>query len=241
MIPPIITNILLVVSWVLFSFLFWRILRREGVDEDRIFDLTFSASLMTFIFSRIGFAVLYKELFVQKSPLLLAAIWVTPGLSWFFGLVGGVATLTFLSRQYKVRLGIIIDAVAQVLPVTILIGLFGKLPASLFEIGAIVCIGFVMHRLAIRSASQKLPYGIVGIWFFLLYAAAEFALEFGKNSHVYWWGGISANQWILIGIFAESVGVLYVRGGGREHVRHLRQKIYAAISKRYTRRDSKPS
>lgn len=240
MIPPVIANTLLVLSWLLFSFLFWRILRREGIDEDRIFDLTFYATLVTFIFSRIGFVVLYKELFVQKSPLLLAAIWVTPGLSWLFGLVGGVSALTFLSRQYKVRLGIILDAVAQALPVAILLGLLGTLPHSVYEIGVIMCIGIGVHRLAAYAASNMLAYGIVGIWFFLLYAVCEFVLEFWSTGHVYW-GRLTANQWILIGIFAESIGVLYVRGGGREHLRPIINKIYAAISKRHTHRDSKAS
>lgn len=240
MISPIIIPIGIVISWLFFSFHFWRLLRREGVDEDRIFDLTFYATLVTVIFSRIGFVLLHKELFVQKSPLLLAALWVTPGLSWFIGLVGGVMTLTFLSRQYKVRLGIILDAVAQGLPAAIIIGSFGAIPNSLFRIGLVFCIGLIVHRLSGYAAKKKLAYGIVGVWFFFLYALGEFVLEFWNTSRVYW-GSITANQWILIGIFAESVGVLYVRGGGRERIRPIINKIYETISKRHTHRDPKTS
>ncbi len=72
-----------------------------------------------------------------------------------------------------------------------------------------------------------------------------FLLEFLKDTRVYWIS-LSANQWILIAVFAEAMGAFYVRGGGREAVRPyinaIQTKvhafvggIYAKFSKRFTR------
>jgi prolipoprotein diacylglyceryltransferase len=110
---------------------------------------------------------------------------------------------------------------------------------------ALAVVGFIMMKLISLASKQKWAYGIVGIWFLLLYSVFMFVLEFLKDSPVYL-GRLTANQWILIGIFAECVGVLYVRGGGREHIRPIANtvrtfivekgnKIYAKISRRNTR------
>ena len=122
-----------------------------------------------------------------------------------------------------------------------------RAPVQLYEMVAMILILLVMTRLTRIAHAQKRPYGIVGIWFFSLYTASMFALEFAKDSRVYW-GNITANQWILIAVFAESIGVLYARGGGREYMRPffrsigstISQKaknIYAKISRRRTTSD----
>lgn len=265
-------NIIIVMSWVIFSFLFWLWLRRFAVEEDKIFDLTFFATGVALITARLGFVALHTELFWGKSPLLMLAMWVAPGLSWTVGLIGGVITVVVLSRQYKVRLGLVLDAIAAALPFPLVIGSFGALllgdgigkPGSLLwgripglwpgtfhhNVALYECISFlIMSLIIIRlmrvSIKAKWAYGMVGVWFFLLYSLVGFALEFFKDSRVYW-DSLTANQWMLIGIFAECVGVVYVRGGGREFLRprlhtiilFVREKgkqIHESISRRNTR------
>lgn len=242
-------NVFFVVSWLIFSFLFWRALRHYAVDEDRVFDLTFYATIVTLISARLGFYVVNQSAFAGKSFLLVAAIWVLPGLSWFSGLVGGLCTLIFLSRHFKVRLGLVLDALAIAIPVPITIGHIGFFVESrnsivLYESIATLFIGFIIYRMTRLSMKRKWPYGIVGMWFFLFYAVLEFALEFFKVSRVYW-GNLTANQWVLIGIFAECVGVLYIRGGGREIMRPVGSKIrkvfHEFISRRNAHRTQNPS
>lgn len=264
-------NVTIVIGWMTCSFLFWRGLRYFAVEEDRVFDLTFYATLTGFVFSRAGFVVSHWDLFAGKSVLLTAALWVEPGLSWMSGLIGMTAALVLLSRQYKVRLGLVIDTLGAALPYTIGIGELGALligaetgrvtgvyswlsggrmpwvpaqhPVSLYELIAVILIGFMVSRLGSRAVARKWPYGLVGVWFFVLYAVSGFALEFLKDSRVYW-GNLTANQWMLIGIFAECMGVLYVRGGGREYmrprIRHMVTRIqekgktlYESVSKRH--------
>jgi prolipoprotein diacylglyceryltransferase len=245
----VVINTIIVVAWLIFSFLFWRGLRHFAVEEDRIFDLTFYSTLAAFIAARAGFVFMHWELFAGKSWLLVAALWVSPGLSWLTGLVGGLAVLTMLSRQYKVRLGLVLDTLVTALPLPIILVLAGSLitgsalgavttlpwgirigsdvarrhPVELYEMISLIFISLIMVKLASVSHKRKWPYGIVGIWFFLLYAVNAFLLEFVKDARVYW-SSLSANQWILIGIFAECIGVLYVRGGGRERLRPFIQK-----------------
>jgi len=265
----VIINIFIVIGWLIFSFLFWRSLRRYAVDEDRVFDLTFFATGASLVFARLGFVAAHTELFIGKSPLLIIAVWVAPGLSWVLGLVGGVATLVLLSRRYKVRLGLVLDALAVALPLPIILGEVGSLltgaelgrlsniplaalggagvsrhPVQLYEMLGVVLISMLMLRMTARSIKNKWPFGIVGVWFFFSYAVLEFILELLKDSRVYW-GNLTANQWMLIGIFAECIGVLYVRGGGRERFRPVAfklakffeekgKKIHESISRRHT-------
>lgn len=266
----VVMNGVITLSWLVFSFLFWRGLRAVAIEEDRIFDLTFYTTLAAFVAARFGFVLTNWELFAGKSPLLLVALWVTPGLSWVAGLVGGLAACVVLSRQYKVRLGLVLDTLAVALPLPVILGEAGSLltgaqagraasipwairigsdgvvrhPVQLYAMLMLVGIGAVTMKLTTLSLSKKWPYGIVGIWFLLLYSVGGFALEFFKDAHVYW-RSLTANQWVLIGIFAECVGVLYVRGGGREQLRPFihkslhffeekGKKLHESISRRHT-------
>ncbi len=267
----VVMNSVITLSWLVFSFLFWRGLRAVAVEEDRIFDLTFYTTAVAFMAARFGFVVTNWELFSGKSLLLIVALWVSPGLSWIGALIGGLAACVVLSRQYKVRLGLVLDILAVALPLPIILGEAGSLitgaeigiaarvpwalrsasdgvlrhPVQLYEMLALVCIAVIIFRLNTLSAIKKWPYGIVGIWFFLLYATFGFGLEFLKDARVYW-STLTANQWVLIGIFAECIGALYVRGRGREQLRLLvhksfkffeekGKKLHESISRRYTR------
>lgn len=268
-------SVSLIVAWLVFSFLFWRALRSWGTDDERVFDLTFYATIAALVFARAGFVLTHRELFAD-SILKVIALWVTPGLSFLGGLVGAIATFVYLSRAYKVRLGLVLDALGLSLPITLAIGKVGSFldgaevgrvtslpwgvmypghtgarhPVQVYEIIALLFIFVCMQVLHKRATGRKWPYGLLGVLFFLLFSASGFALELAKESSVYW--VVTANQLILIGFFAESVGALYVRGGGREAVRPLMRRallaigargrsLYAAISKRSSTGDTSSS
>jgi prolipoprotein diacylglyceryltransferase len=96
-------------------------------------------------------------------------------------------------------------------------------PIQLYEITACIIILILLFVISKRSIKEKWPYGLLGLWFFLLFSFVMFPLEFFKESRVYW--TLSANQWILIALFAETLGAFYVRGGGREALRPVPHKI----------------
>ncbi len=256
-------SVLLLLSWLAFSFLFWKFLRAAATVEERIFDLTFYATLAAIVGGRLGFVLTHPELF-SDSLLKIVALWVAPGLSLYGGLFAAMLTLVYLARRYKVRLGLVLDALALSLPAAFLWGTLGALldgsyvgkitslpwairyvgnvgkrhPVQLYEMIAFAVIIIVVLVLQKRSVKNKWPYGLVGVWFFLIWSVVMFALEFLKDTSVYWMS-LSANQWVLIIIFGEALGAFYVRGGGREAIRPLfsglRHKLAAAAGGIYAK------
>lgn len=255
-------SIAILVAWLVFSFIFWRALRTQGVDEEHIFDLEFYSTLAAFVFARAAYVLTNVELF-QKSPLRIAAIWVAPGLSLYGALFGGFLIMIYLSRRYKVRLGHVLDGATLSFGWAYLVGLIGAFldgsyvglparvpwavrfvghlgrrhPVELYEAIAMVVILVVMAILAKRATIRKWPYGLLGLWFFAMFAVSEFALEFFKDTHVYL-GHLRANQWVLVALFAESMGAFYVRGGGREFIRPIINKVLGGIHGKLSKRSS---
>lgn len=255
-------SVLVILAWVVWSFVFWKLLRSQAVEEERIFDLTFYATLTALVGSRAGFVLLHQELFVNDW-LAAAALWVQPGMSFYGGLVGGLVVIVFLSRTYRVRLGHVLDALAISLPAALLVGDIGSLldgtevgiasnlpwavsyaghvgrrqPVQVYEMIALVLILIILWGFGKRAEQKKWPYGLVGIWFFLLFSVAMFGLEFVKDSRVYFL--LRANQWVLLALFAETLGAFYVRGGGREWIRpnvaRGKQKIATFIQDTYAK------
>ncbi|KKU87964.1 MAG: Prolipoprotein diacylglyceryl transferase [Candidatus Gottesmanbacteria bacterium GW2011_GWA2_47_9] len=235
-------SVFLILGWLVFSFVFWRHLRSQAVAEDRIFDLTFYGTLAALAGARIGFAALHPELF-GGDLLAVAALWVQPGLSLYGGLLAGLGMLVPMSRAYKVRLGHVLDGFGWAFPAAVLIGKVGSLldgsevgipadipwaisyvghvgrrhPIQAYEMLGLACILVLLMIFSRRAAAHKWPYGIIGIWFFMVFAPVMFVLEFLKESGVYL--TLRANQWVQVFLFAEALGAFYVRGGGREAMR----------------------
>lgn len=261
-------SVFLILAWLMFSFLFWRALRANGTEEDRIFDLTFYATIIAFVAARGAFVATHWDLFAD-TWLKIFALWVQPGLSLYGGILGGVATLITMSRSMKVRLGLVLDALAGALSAALIIGFVGALldgsevgkiadlpwsmrigslvgrrhPVAMYEIIAIIVVLLIQFGLTRKAMREKKPYGVLGVWFFMIFSAVMFVLELFKESRVYW--TLTANQWVLIAIFAESLGALYVRGGGRESIRplihktrHLIARVIGGIYAKFSRKRS---
>lgn len=252
-------SVFVVLAWLVFSFLLWRALRSQGVDEEHIFNLTFYSTLAAGVCARLVFVVLAMELF-RESPLKIIALWVQPGMSLYGGLVGGLLVLVSLCRSYKVRVGHVLDAFGPAFGAAFIVGaigafldgtyvgritnlpwavrfvghLNGRHPVELYEIAAMIGILIFIALLARRGTAKKWPYGLLGLWFFAVTSVAMFILEFFKDTRVYF-NSLRANQWILVAIFAETIGAFYVRGGGREAIRPLVNRLMnkvAAFTKR---------
>jgi len=261
-------SIFLILAWFIWSFLFWRYLRALAVAEDPIFDTMFVTTIVTLLASRFSFVITHTALF-QDNWLKVVALWVQPGLSLYGGVIGGVITLIFFAMKYKIRVAHMLDAFATSFMWAYTIGLVGSfldgsiigIPAS--QAWAVPYVGHLglrhpvqfYHFVAmlliilvvslIRRVSKKHTWadGTVAMWFFMIYAASAFGVEFFVEHTVYW-GNLSANQWVLVGIFGQSLGAFYVRGGGKERlqiwgrafVRNSKKVvggIYAKFSKRH--------
>jgi phosphatidylglycerol---prolipoprotein diacylglyceryl transferase len=261
-------SVFIVIAWLFFSFIFWKNLKDNGVDEEKIFDLTFYSTIIAFITSRLTFVVFHYGIF-KPDLLKIFTIWLVPGFTLYGALLGSLATVIFLVKKYKIRLGYLMDAFMYAFSGAFIVGSLGsfldgsvvgkvsnyflavsyvghplkRYPVQLYEIFAVALIltviWFVKHRKKV-----KWQYGLTGAWFYLLFSITMFVLEFLKDNSIYF-GKLTVNQWVLIGIFCESVGVLYVKSGAKAKVvpaiMNFRTKsvskikgIYAKISQRNT-------
>lgn len=256
-------SVFLVLAWGVFSFVFWKLLKDNGVLEERVFDLTFYATILALAGGRGGFVLMHPELFLGDI-LKIFALWVAPGLSLYTALIAAILTLIYLSRRYKVRLGLVLDALALALPAALAVGEVGSFldgsqvgkitalpwsvryvgaigrrhPVQLYELLVLLVIIGIMLYLRKRSLKKSWPYGLLGVWFFAIWSLAFFVLEFFKDSSVYW-RSLSANQWVLIIFLGEALGAFYVRGGGRQVIRPLimrsRGKIASILGEVYAK------
>lgn len=237
-------SIFFLLSCALFSFLFWRVLRDRGVEEEKIFDLTLYSGLVAIIGARFAFVISHWDLF-SADWLRVFALWITPGLSLYGGFLAGALAAYFLLRSLKLRLVWVLDAFALSFPLALALGRMGALldgsevgrptpfrlgvyyighpgirhPVQLYEIFGLVAIFIFLIWLNRRPNKSRPVLSLLGpisvtltsFWFFLL--------EFIKERSVYW-AGISQNQWILVFIFAQSLGMILVRTRFYENIHH---------------------
>jgi phosphatidylglycerol:prolipoprotein diacylglycerol transferase len=252
-------NVMYIVSWFVFSFLFWKYLRHHGVLEERIFDLTFYSTIAAVIAARLGFVFLYPQLF-SSSLLLVGAFWVQPGLWLYAGFFGMFLAFFLYSRRINIKLGQVFDAFVVALPwmlIPITLGIFfqgdelGKTttfpwgmyypgadgirhPVQLYEVMVLFLIGIVSFRLMKKSFDKKWQSGLLGSLILTLLTPLLFGLEFFKVGPLYLYG-ISINQWLLIAIFAESCGMVCTKGGLYERLKsgiHRKDKTKADTGER---------
>lgn len=231
-------GLFLIVSWCVFSFLFWKALREQAVADDSIFDLTFFATVASFLGARILYVLLYPDSFIA-DPLKIPALWIAPGLSLYGGLIGGFVSLFLTAKKREIRVSIVLDAIAQSLPFALSIGFFGALldggaigsasslpwaiyyagfpesrhPIQLYEIIGIIAIAVVLLFLRRHKTALAWSAGTAGCIFIGFFAVLLFVVEFFAESRIYWWH-LHPQQWISVIVFAEAAGVLVVRGGG---------------------------
>ena len=261
-------SIFLICSWVVWSFFFWKFLRNLAVREDTIFDIMFYTTIISFFTSRAFYVATHISLF-SDGWLKVVALWVQPGLSFSGALIGGVIVSILLGLRYKVRIAYILDGLAHALSWSFLVASVGALldgsvigkittlpwgvlyighlgtrhPVEIYEILAMIVIMIILWLLTVKRDKQQLPYGQRAMWFFLLFAISIFLFEFLVESDVYW-GSLSANQWLYVGIIGQAIGAFYIRGGGKEKCVYLKGQIevvykkilggiYGKLSKRY--------
>lgn len=251
-------SIFFILAWCVFSFVFWKSLRDEAVEEEHIFDLTFYGTLVALVAARMVFVVFHWDLFVG-AVLKIAALWVAPGLSLMSAIIAALTAMVLIGKRRKVRIGAILDAFGLALPGALVVGTVGSLldgsdvgkvtnaawairyiglpeprhPYQIYQIAALVMILLVVGFLTIQARRKKWALGSVGVGFFLLWSPALFVLEFFKDSRIYWYS-LSANQWAALLLFSVSVGAWYAYTGGKFIVQEIIITIYAKFPKRHT-------
>lgn len=242
-------SIFIILAWLMFSFQFWRISREYALTEEHAFDLMFYGTVSAFLFSRLTYVFIYWSIFAPYF-LKIFAIWVSPGLSFYGALMGVFIVMVPLSKLYKIRIGTLIDILGQSLLPALIIGniasfldgsVYGKIsdrvwsinyvghiglrhPIQIYSILSLIVIVFVLYKIRNYVHKNRLPAGIIGLWFFLLFSLSHFFIEFIRQNDIYLLK-LTILQWILLAIFCESAGGLYIRGGGKIFLFHVREKI----------------
>lgn len=249
-------SIFFILAWCVFSFVLWKSLRDEAVTEERVFDMTFYATIVALVGARLGFVAFHWDQFTD-ALLKIAALWVAPGLSFFSGIVSALTTMILLAKQYKVRIGVCLDAFGLALPGALIVGSVGSMldgaelgkvasipwairyvglpePRHPYQLYAVVAyaiillvVGFFSHYARVR----KWALGSVGVSFFLLWTVAVFGLEFFRDSRIYWYS-LSANQWAALVLFSAAGAAWYGFAGGKFVVRNIFIILYAKFPKR---------
>lgn len=249
-------SIFFILAWCVFSFVFWKSLREEGVEEDRIFDLTFYGTLAALVGARAGFVVFHWDQFAG-AILKIVALWVAPGLSLVMAVVAGLGSMILLARRAKVRVGAVLDAFGLAIPGALVVGTVGSLldgsevgkvttvpwairyiglseprhPYQFYVIIALILILVGVGLATGQARRRRWALGSVGVGFFLLWAPMLFVLEFFKDSRIYWYR-VSANQWVALFLFSAAVGAWYGYTGGKFVVAHVLTTLYAKFPTR---------
>jgi phosphatidylglycerol---prolipoprotein diacylglyceryl transferase len=269
-------SICVIIAWVLYSFIFWQRLRNNGVEDEKIFDITFYSTIAALLISRLFYVLLHLQLFIPNL-LKIVAFWVLPGFSLIGVIIGIGATCVFMAKKHKIRLSYLFDALGLALPISLIFGSIGSFldgtiagkishipfavsyigysgrrhPIQLYDIVSFVIIIGILIVIEKISIKKKWTYGLVGIWFFLLFGISQFVLEFFKESNIYW-GSLSLNQWTYVALISESFGALYIKIGGRQKILYQLasskvyfqkklKEIYDKFPKRANGRNSKTS
>lgn len=223
-------------AWIVFSFVFWKMLREEGVLEERIFDMTFYSTIIGIVAARLGFVFLFPDLF-SSTLLLIGAFWVQPGLWLIAGTYGLFITLYLLSKRFHLRFSTVFDAVViaflfALIPATLGTFLSGsevgrqahlawalqipgykglRHPIALYECGAVIFISLISIFLYRKSDKNKWPPGLLGAIVLALISLFLFVLEFFKEGRIYLYG-VTVNQWMYMLLFAEGLGAAIIKG-----------------------------
>jgi len=243
--------VFITISWVVFSFLFWRELRNQAIPEEQIYQLMFYGTIAAFIGARLGFVVTHWYLFEGSLWIRMFTLWIVPGLSFYGAFLGSGATMLLLSRQFLIPRSLFLDAFTigfsssfpwgalaafldgsivgkmTALPFGVsMVGYDGlRHPVALYKMFTVFCILLILYAVRVYRKTSLQRTGLYALWFFFFFSITMFCLEFIKESRVYFYG-LTFNQWVCIGIFGEAAGALITWGGGKEFLKMYVPKMY---------------
>src|SRR5258708_39652287 len=88
----------------------WRLARAYEIDLEKFLDVFFLTLITGVIFSRLYFVIFHLSLF--DDPLKVLIFNRYPGFSFWGGLIGGVLSLRFFARSFKLNYWQLLDFAA---------------------------------------------------------------------------------------------------------------------------------
>lgn len=228
-------SVFLIFGYLVFSFIFWRKMREEGIEEEKIFDLMFYGAIAACIGARVLYVLLHHDEFFPYI-LRIVAVWIAPGLSWTGAVVSALAVMITIAKKAKIRFGLLMDAFTAALPYALIIGNIGifldgtfvgrrtagpigihyvgyegfRHPVQLYDICTLMVILGIMAIINRKIPKKRLEYGTTAIFFLLAYSLSQWVLELFREPLLYL-GSLSVYQWLMMAIYCESMGFIFVR------------------------------
>ncbi len=228
----------LVVGLLLAAWLAARAARRlppelVAISPDQIADFSCLGLLGGIVGGRLLYVLLEWRFFLE-SPLEIFAIW-HGGLVWYGGFFGGVLTAWVYTRVKKLDFLRVMDHMTPFLALGHAVGRIGcffngccygrpttawcgvvfpghpgpVLPTQLFEAAALFILYLLLRQLQ-RPPLLNRPGTILGVYL-IGYAIMRFFMEFLRGDQLPWWGGLTLQQWISLGMLLGGLIMLRPR------------------------------
>jgi prolipoprotein diacylglyceryltransferase len=254
------------VLWIFFSFLFWRSLKDQGVEDERIFSLTFQLTLTALVFSRLGYVLTHFSAF-RDNWLGIAVPWAKPGFNFVGAAVGVFLVLLYWIKVMKIKPHYVFDAFVYAFPFAHAIGSLGAIldgaiigkttmvswavsfigqegkrhPVGFYAVLVdvlVISVYLLLKKISLsKPAWPRILPAVVSFW---LFAMLSFTIEFFVDSAVYFFK-LTLNQWLFLAIFSELSGALFIITGGKKRAVSFIGRLYERFSSRFIKKDQKPA
>ncbi len=209
----------------------WRIGRSYDAEEEQVLDLTILTFFGAFIGARSSFILLHPDFFDNWLTMVLVNRY--PGLFFWGGVVGGLITLWFFARRFKVSFWQYADfaAVATLIALalgdlgcflggceygvvsdswwaTSVVGLVGRrVPVGLIE----AVIFFLAFRVLWRQAIRFHFAGKIAALFLMVVGVVKYILDNYRGDTHPFYGGFTLGQSFALAAFLSGVVVFYTQ------------------------------
>lgn len=231
-------GLFVVLAVVFAGFMIWREGYRKNFDQEKMVDLLLILAVFGLIGARAYYILTHLQDFLQINFFYWLFIFHFPGLSFWGGMLGGLAGLFWFSRKNRLPFWELADAIVLGLLLgeiigrigaffsgsaygiathfpwgVSMIGLLGKRePVQIYESLTLFIIFIIIIKLMPFVKEKKLREGVPALSYLLLLSLTKFALEFLRGDSVYFLGW-RVNQIVSLFFILISVIVLYKRLG----------------------------
>ena len=201
--------------------------RRKGLDPEVVYDVAPWIIIGSIIGARLVFIL--ENPSAVESALDIIAVW-NGGLAFHGGFFGAIVAFLVYTQRRKLNFWKYADAIAPSIALGHAVGRIGCLatglhigkeanvpwaflhdgvprhPTPLYEILGLVPLFFFLRWLSFRKVSRSFD-GFIFAAYVALYSALRFFVEFYRTDPAYYLG-LTAAQFIVIGLFVASLGVM---------------------------------
>lgn len=254
-------GLLLGIAFLIFTFLVFKAVRNQYLDEEKVFDVIFLSTLSGIIGSRAFYIIEHFDSF-GFNILNWILINAKPGFSFWGGVGVSLAVFLITTRNRNLPEFKLLDIFVPGFGVLATFGYFGAFlagvdvgkpttlpwgvvtfstlkrhPVDLYQALASLLVLLIILRLKKIVEGKKLPAGVLFSIFLLLESCVLFLIAFLKEHDIVIAPILSNEQFMYLLVFVVSLCLLYIRLG--RNIRNDSKKIQFMLINRFTRKEKK--